>query len=117
GSLTVNSNPANGPHECQCKLFDTSTVGTGPESGSTASVSAVQVSAGIFSVQLDFGVSVFPGAARYLEIAVKQTSGSTFTTLGPRQPVTSNPYSIRSLAATAADGLSVTCVGCITSSQ
>ncbi len=117
GKLTDNSNPANGQYDFQFKLFDTSTVGTGTQLGSTATVPTVQVTAGIFAVQLDFGVSVFPGAARYLEIAVKQTSGSTFTTLGPRQPVTSNPYSIRSLAATAADGLSVTCVGCITSSQ
>jgi hypothetical protein len=117
GKLTDSGNPANGQYDFQFKLFDTSTVGTGTQLGSTVTVPTVQVAAGIFTVQLDFGVSVFPGAARFLEIAVKQTSGPTFTTLGPRQPVTSNPYSIRSLAATAADGLSVACVGCITSSQ
>jgi hypothetical protein len=117
GKLTENGNPASGQYDFQFKLFDTSTVGTGTQLGSTVNVSPVTVSAGIFTVQLDFGVSVFPGAARFLEIAVKQTSGSTFTTLGPRQPFTSNPYAIRSLAATAADGLSVACLGCITSSQ
>jgi len=117
GKLSDNGNPANGQYDFQFKLFDMATVGTGTQQGSTVNVPPVTVSAGIFTVQLDFGVSVFPGAARFLEIAVKQTSGSTFTTLGPRQPVTSNPYAIRSLAATAADGLSVACLGCITSSQ
>src|SRR5262249_18302813 len=56
----------------------------------------------------------------FLEIAVKQTSDSSFITLAPRQPILSSPYAIRSLnAATAitADGLSVACVNCITSSQ
>ena len=117
GKLADSGNPADGQYDFQFKLFDTSTVGTGIQFGSIVTVSNVTVAAGIFTVQLDFGVSVFPGAARYLEIAVKQTSGATFTTLGPRQPVTSHPYAIRSLAATAADGLSVACVGCITSSQ
>ncbi len=77
----------------------------------------MSVAAGIFTVQLDFGASVFPGAARYLEISVKPTSGLTFTTLGPRQPLTSAPYTIRSLNAAAADGLSVACMNCVTSSQ
>jgi hypothetical protein len=117
GKLTDNGNAANGQYDFLFKLFDTAIVGTGAQLGSTVNPPPVTVTEGIFTVQLDFGVSVFPGAARFLEIAVKQTSGSTFTTLGPRQPVTSNPYAIRSLAATAADGLSVACLGCITSSQ
>jgi hypothetical protein len=77
------------------------------------------VSNGIFTVQLDFGacVSCFNGAARFLEIAVKKTTDATFTLLAPRQPFTSTPYAIRSLNATAADGLSVACINCVTSSQ
>jgi len=58
-----------------------------------------------------------PGASRFLEIAVKPTSGSVFTTLSPREPVTSSPYAIRSLNATTADGLSLACLSCVTSSQ
>src|SRR5262249_13036644 len=49
--------------------------------------------------------------------AVKLTSDVNFTTLGPRQLITSTPYALRSLNATAADGLSVACVNCVTSSQ
>jgi trimeric autotransporter adhesin len=119
GKLSDNSNPASGPYDFQFKLFDTQTVGTGTQQGTTVLVSNVTVTAGIFTVQLDFGAcaNCFNGAPRFLEIAVKPTSGSTFTTLGPRQPISSNPYAIRSLNSTAADGLSVACVNCVTSSQ
>jgi len=58
----------------------------------------VTVTAGLFTVPLDFGAcpTCFNSAARFLEIAVKPTSGGTFTTLGPRQrqPITANPYAI-----------------------
>ena len=119
GKLTDNGNPASGEYDFQFKLFDTATVGTGTQIGSLVAVSNVTVSTGILTVQLDFGAcaTCFNGAARFLEIAVKPTSGSTFTTLSPRQPITANPYAIRSLAAATADGLSVVCVNCVTSSQ
>ncbi|HXI90199.1 MAG TPA: tail fiber domain-containing protein [Blastocatellia bacterium] len=119
GKLTDSGNPATGQYDFQLKLFDTATVGTGTQQGPTVTVSNVTVTAGIFTVQLDFGVcaSCFDGSARFLEIAVKQTSGSTFMTLGPRQPVTANPYAIRSMNAAVADGLSVACVNCVTTSQ
>src|SRR5262249_12800445 len=89
GKLTDSGNLANGNYDLQFKLFDTVTVGTGTQQGSTVTVSNVPVTSGTFIVQLDFGAGVFGGALRFLEIAVKQTSGSTFTTLGPRQPLTS----------------------------
>jgi hypothetical protein len=118
GKLSDTGAPASGQYDFQFKLFDTATVGTGIQQGSTVAVSNVTVTVGIFTVQIDFGAGVFPAAAnRFLEIAVKQTSGSSFTTLSPRQPVTANPYAIRSLNSTTADGLSVSCVNCITSSQ
>src|SRR5438552_3862468 len=119
GKLADGGAPANGQYDFQLKLFDTATLGTGTQQGSTVTVTNVTVAAGIFTVQLDFGAcsTCFDGTARFLEIAVKQTSGSTFVTLGPRQPVTSNPYAIRSLNAMSADGLSVGCVNCVTSSQ
>jgi hypothetical protein len=119
GKLADSGTSANGQYDFQFKLFDTATVGTGSQQGGTVTVSSVTVSAGIFTVQLDFGVcpTCFNGAARFLEIAVKPTSGSTFTTLDPRQPIASTPYAIKSLNAAAADGLSVACINCVTSSQ
>lgn len=117
GRLTDAGNPANGNYDLQFKLFDTVTVGTGTQQGATVTVSSVAVAAGVFTVQLDFGVGAFPGAARFLEIAVKPISGGTFTVLGPRQPITSTPYAIKSANATAADSLSPVCVGCVTGAQ
>ena len=122
GKLSDTGNPANGQYDFQFKLFDSQTVGTGNQLGSTVLVPNVTVAAGIFTVQLDFGAcaNCFNGSARFLEIAVKPAGGPTFTTLGSRQPVTSEPYAIRSLNAgnaTTADGLSGACASCVTSSQ
>jgi hypothetical protein len=119
GRLTNSGNPADGQYDFQFKLFDTATTGTGTQQGGTLTQSAVQVTGGVFNVQLDFGAcaSCFNGSPRFLEIAVKANSDPTFTMLSPRQSVDANPYAIRSLAATAADGLSVACVSCITSGQ
>lgn len=119
GKLTDGGNPASGLYDLQFKLFDTPTVGTGLQQGSALTLTSITVANGIFTTQLDFGAcpTCFNGSARFLEIAVRLNGGSAFTTLAPRQPLSSNPYAIRSLAAAAADGLSVACVNCITSSQ
>ncbi|HET8675480.1 MAG TPA: tail fiber domain-containing protein, partial [Blastocatellia bacterium] len=85
----------------------------------------VSVTNGSFTLQLDFGLclSCFNGANRYLEVSIRPSGASTFTTLSPRQPITSTPYAVRSLdsttaaSATTADGLSAACVNCITSNQ
>jgi hypothetical protein len=114
GKLVDNGSPANGQYDFEFKLFDAAAVGTGAQQGSTVAVANVTVSDGIFTIQLDFGSAVFTGANRFLEIAVKPTSGSTFTTLSPRQAVAANPYAIHTLNA---DGLSVACVNCVTSNQ
>jgi hypothetical protein len=90
GRLTDAGNPADGLYEMQFKLFDTATVGTGVQQGSTVTDSAVQVTNGVFTVQLDFGPGVFNGVARYLELGVRPAgSPDPYTVLSPRQPVTS----------------------------
>ena len=65
----------------------------------------MQVIAGAFSVQppLDFGPTAFPGADRYLEISVRRSAMDPFTTLTPRQQITSTPYATRTLSAALAD--------------
>jgi hypothetical protein len=118
GKLTDAGNPANGAYEMQFKLFDTADVGTGAQQGDTVALPTVQVSAGIFTVPLDFTAAVFNGEPRYLEISVRPAGkAEPFTVLAPRQPLTSTPYAVRSLNSVAADGLSVACVNCVTSSQ
>jgi len=119
GKLSDTGTPANGNYDFQFKLFDTATVGTGTQQGGMVAVSNVTVTNGVFVAQLDFGVcaTCFSGANRFLEIALKPSAGSTFTTLSPRQQITATPYALKSLNATAADGLSVACVNCVTGSQ
>jgi len=108
GRLTDGGTPPTGTYELEFKLYDAATGGTQQPQPSPVTIQftgaqAVAVNAGVFTVQLDFGAA-FPGADRYLEIGVRQVGAPSFTTLSPRQPITSTPYAIRSIsAATAAD--------------
>ena len=88
GRLTDGGTAADGNYDFQFALFDTNTVGTGTQQGSTVNVANVTVTSGVFVVPLDFGADVFTGANRFLEIAVKQTSASTFTTSSVRSAST-----------------------------
>ena len=110
GKLTDDGGPANGAYHLQVKLFDTPALNSGTQIGSTLTFDgaqgnqpAVVVTNGVFTVQLDFGANAFPGADRFLEIGVKRPADSSYTPLTPRQPVTSNPYAIKSKNAVNAD--------------
>jgi hypothetical protein len=94
GQLQNSGTPANGNYDFQFLLFDLLSGGT--QVGSMLTLSPVAVANGTFNVKLDFGAN-YPGANRFLEIRVRQTGGSTFTTLTPRQQVLSAPYSVKSL--------------------
>ena len=82
-----------------------------------ADVAAVPGIARSSPLQLDFGVDAFPGANRFVEIGVKPAGTGSFTTLAPRQQISSSPYAIRTLSAATADALSSACVGCVTNAQ
>ncbi len=58
-------------------------------------VEDVQVTAGLFTVRLDFGVNTFAGDDRWLQIDVKPGAGGAFTGLSPRQLITPTPYSLQ----------------------
>lgn len=115
GRLNDGGSPANGSYDFQFKLFDALVAGN--QVGSTNSPTSVNVASGVFSVALDFGAAAFPGANRWLEISSRLSGSAVFTTLTPRQAVTATPYAIKSLNATAADGLSAACTGCVTDAQ
>jgi hypothetical protein len=118
GKLTDLGSPANGIYDMEFKLYDTPDVGTGTQQGATVTDTTVEVTNGIFTIRLDFSAEEFDGAPRYLEIGIRPAgSANPYTVLGPRQPLSATPYSLRSMNATTADGLSVSCVNCITSSQ
>jgi len=101
GRLTDAGNPANGQYDFVFRLFDSS----GTQIGGDLEKGDVQVTGGVFTVSLNFGVSPFSAsAAESLEIGVRPgASAGAYTTLTPRQPLTSEPYAIKSMQALAAD--------------
>ncbi|HEX5736005.1 MAG TPA: tail fiber domain-containing protein [Blastocatellia bacterium] len=106
GRLTDDGNPADAIFEMQFKLFDSADFVTGNQVGATVTNLSVQVTNGVFAVQLDFGAGVFDGSPRFLEISLRPAgSPAAFTVLSPRQPVASAPYAIRSQTATNASQL------------
>ena len=115
GQLNDSGSPANGLYWMEFKLFDAATGGT--QVGITNSISGVAVTNGLFTVTLSFGAPSFSGVALWLEISVKASGATTYTTLSPRQELTSAPYAIKSLNAVSADGLSAACVGCVSDTQ
>ena len=91
GNLKKNGQPANMSCAFQFSLWDSLT--DGAQKGSTVPVNNVQVSNGLFTVDLDFG-NQFTGDARWLQTAVQCAGDAGFTTLTPRQPLNAVPYAI-----------------------
>ncbi len=92
GRLDDSGQPAGGIYDLRFTIYAVSTGGS-PIAALTNST--VGVSNGLFTVTLDFGAEVFTGAERWLEIGVRTYDSGAFTTLWPRQPLTSAPYAIR----------------------
>jgi carbonic anhydrase/acetyltransferase-like protein (isoleucine patch superfamily) len=111
GRLTDGAGPANAIYDMQFKLFDA--VSAGSQIGATITNGSVQVTNGIFTVQLngggEFGSTAFPGADRYLEISVRLAGSSgAYSVLAPRQKITSTPYAVQALNALTANNLTTT---------
>ena len=102
GRLEDGGSPASGNYDLRLALFNAVTAGT--QQGALLTNAATAVSNGLFTVTLDFG-NQFPGANRWLEIAVRTNGGGAFSTLAPRQAITATPYAVQ--AATAATASSV----------
>jgi hypothetical protein len=107
GRLADGGTPASGVYDMKFRLTDAGGNSQGSPDTVTLDDPGVQVTNGVFTVQLDFGAGAFDGGARYLEISVRTHSADpvspSYTTLSPRQQITSTPYAIRSSAATTAD--------------
>ena len=102
GKLLDSSSAATGNYDFQFTLWDAPADGI--QIGTVQSINGVAVANGLFTVRLDFGSAAFSdGSPRFLQIAVKPASGVTFTTLAPRQTLTSAPYSVRAQSAGQSD--------------
>jgi hypothetical protein len=114
GKLTDAGLTASGQYDLTFRLWDQISGGT--QVGTDVVNEDVQVSSGIFTVNLDFGASPFTSATgKYLEILVRPgVSVGAYTILAPRQPITSSPFAIKTINAASADSLSGTCALCVT---
>jgi hypothetical protein len=113
GRLSDNGLPVTGSYDLAFVLFNAGT-GGGQVNGAITNL-GVGVTNGLFTVTLDFGGN-FPGADRWLEISVRSAGGGSYTTLNPRQKLTSTPYAIT--AANLTGGLpAVQLVGTVSGTQ
>ena len=96
GRLYDSGLPANTNCDFRFAVYDAVTNGTLISNFITNR--AVPVSNGLFSVVLNFGPGVFNGTPNgsndFLDIAVRATNVTAFTTLTPRQPILPVPYAM-----------------------
>jgi hypothetical protein len=106
GRLTQTGAPVSGSYDLEFKLYDAAS--EGGQVGSTIVSEDVIITAGVFTVPLDFG-SAFDGSERWLEIGVRPGAATgAFETLSPRQRLTASPYALH--ASGAANAASLDCV-------
>lgn len=105
GRLQDSGANANSNYDFQFTLWDALNGGTQQPQPTPVMLtkSGVAVANGVFTVQLDFGATSFPGADRWLETSVRLAGVGAFTVLSPRQPITSASYAVRSASASNAD--------------
>ena len=97
GELTVNGSPANGTYDMSFDAYQLATDGTSLLFFGADIHANVTVTNGLFTVNnVDFGNLAFSsGPDVWIELAVKPVGTSTYTTLSPRQQITSTPYAIK----------------------
>lgn len=96
GKLSDGGTAANGQYDFSFKLF--SAASGGSQVGSEVARGDVQVTGGLFTVNLDFGASPFASSTgNFLEIGVRPgPSTGAYTLLTPRLQIANTPYSIKS---------------------
>ena len=99
GLLKNADGPVEGLFDLQFKLYDD--LDAGQQVGSAIEIDDVSVVDGSLNLPLDFG-AVFDGGDLFLEISVRPGSETgAFSVLSPRQPITSAPYAVKALEASA----------------
>ncbi|MFC1783199.1 hypothetical protein ACFL02_06395 [Planctomycetota bacterium] len=95
GRLMDGGTAAEGFYDFEFELYDAA--GGNIQVGPTLAKENVGVYAGYFTVPLDFGVGIFAGDPRWLQIGVRPGELSDpceYTNLSPRQELTPTPYAI-----------------------
>jgi len=97
----TDGNPINGSCAFRFILYDAEAGGS--QVGPIQELTTVSVTSGRFTVLLDFGSAAFTGEARWLEVAVKCSGETDYTSISPRQSLTPAPYASYAPAAGNAD--------------
>ena len=97
GQLKQGGELVNGNYHLRFQLWN-ALIG-GAQVGLNFDVPALEITDGLFTVDLDFGSAMFDGSARWLQVHVITNDGATVTTLSPRQPITPSPYAFFALSA------------------
>ena len=87
GQLKQGGAPVDSPTDFVFQLFDAET--NGIQVGASLIRNGVDVVNGLFTVELDFGIEVLDGSARWLQVSVSAVP------LAPRQPITATPYALQ----------------------
>src|SRR5436190_8473464 len=97
GQLKRSGLPISGNVDIIFTLWDGPAAGA--QVGNTLFLSSYNLSNGLLSADLEFGLGSFNGSGRWLQIAVRSPSGSGgYTTLLPRQPILPTPYALYALS-------------------
>ena len=94
GFLRDNGQPANGQYDLQFTLYDALTGGN--QIGNSVVIDDLQITNGLFTVEIDFGINPFSsGQRRWIEIGIRPfNSTGSFVILDPRIELTPVPYAI-----------------------
>ena len=94
GFLKDNNNPANAKYDLQFTLYDAPTGGN--RIGNSVVFDDLQITNGLFTVEIDFGINPFSsGQRRWIEIGIRPfNSTGSFVILDPRIELTPVPYAI-----------------------
>ncbi|MBI3880249.1 MAG: tail fiber domain-containing protein [Verrucomicrobia bacterium] len=93
GVVSFNGVPATGTYDLSFAAYDAPSAGA--VQGVTNLAAGLSLTNGRLTATLDFGAGAFPGADRWLQIAIRTNGVGAYTNLAPRQPLNATPYAIR----------------------
>ncbi len=106
GSLQFGGAPTEGYYDFVFVLYNNPSIGS--PVGPALTNLTVPVANGLFTVTNDFGSAPWNGQNLWMQILVRTNGTVAFTSLSPRQPITSAPYAIESLNAATASTVAAT---------
>ena len=97
GRLLKHGTAADGPFDFKFKPYNDPDPEVGSQTASSITIEDVEVIDGYFTAELDFGLCLFHGSPRWLELSVRPGDSddpAAFVTLGPRQEILPAPYAL-----------------------